>query len=71
MQVSGNITIEWEWMTKTDQLKIDKWIPLLRKLTFEDERRLSFVRQEVILSFFLFLFICLFFIFLSFVSPSF
>lgn len=45
-KVSGTIMVEWEWATKTDQLSVDKWIPLLQKLTFGDDRALSFIRQE-------------------------
>ena len=48
-KVSGKITIEWEWATRTDQLKIEKWIPLLKELTYGDERALSFLSQEDLL----------------------
>ena len=48
-KVSGTITIEWEWATKTDQLNIDQWIPVLQKLTYGDDRALSFLRQEDLL----------------------
>ncbi|MDP2438424.1 MAG: C2 domain-containing protein, partial [archaeon] len=45
-KVSGTITIEWEWATKTDQLNIEQWISVLQKLTYGDDRALSFLRQE-------------------------
>jgi hypothetical protein len=48
-KVSGTVTVAWEWATKTDQLHIDQWIPLLRQLTFDDDRALSFLRQEDLL----------------------
>jgi hypothetical protein len=48
-KVKGAITISYEWATKTDQMVIEKWLPLLQKLTFGDERALSFLSQEDLL----------------------
>jgi len=48
-KVTGSITIEWDWKSRTDILRIDFWVPLLQDLVHGDDRVLSFLRQEDLL----------------------
>ena len=45
-KVSGTITIAWEWETNTEDLVVEKWIPLLQKLTYGEEKSLPFLGQD-------------------------